>query len=309
MSAATAVGLHARGPGGLLEGTWQPAAPGAPVVLIVPGSGPTDRDGNNPGGVAAGTYQLLAEGLAAHGIASVRVDKRGLFGSRLAASDPNAVTLGDYVDDVGAWIAEIRRRDAAAPIWLLGHSEGGLVALAAAAGAPPDLAGLILAAVPGRPLGEVLREQLAANPANVGIMEEALATLAHLERGERVEAVSPVLRPLFRPEVQGFLASMLRVDPVSLIARLRVPVLILQGGRDIQVGRADAEALHRANPAARLVLLPEANHVFKAVASDDRAANVAAYRDPALPLAPGTVAAIVAAVEGAPRSVSGRSRW
>ncbi|WP_197093218.1 alpha/beta hydrolase [Methylobacterium aquaticum] len=102
MPIKAAVGMHARGPSGLLEGTWQPAAPGAPVVLILPGSGPTDRDGNNPGGVAAGTYRLLAEGLAARGIASLRVDKRGMYGSRLAAADPNAVTLGDYVDDVRA---------------------------------------------------------------------------------------------------------------------------------------------------------------------------------------------------------------
>ena len=142
MPSTTAVGIHARGPGGLLEGTWQPATPGAPVVLMIPGSGPTDRDCNNPGGVAAGTYRLLAEGLAASGIASLRVDKRGMYGSRRAAADPNAVTLDDYVNDAQAWLAEIRRRDPAAPVWLLGHSEGGLVALAAA-GTAPDLAGLV----------------------------------------------------------------------------------------------------------------------------------------------------------------------
>ncbi|AWN49119.1 alpha/beta hydrolase [Methylobacterium terrae] len=300
MASAQAIEIHARGPGGLLEGTWQPASAGAPVVLIVPGSGPTDRDGNNPGGVAAGTYRLLADALGARGIASLRIDKRGMYGSRPAASDANAVTLGDYVDDVRAWIAAIRARDAAAPVWLLGHSEGGLVALAAAAGGMSDLAGLILAAVPGRPLGAVLREQLAANPANAVIMDEALAILARLEGGERVEAVSPVLLSLFRPEVQGFLISLMRVDPAALIAEVRAPVLILQGERDLQVGRADAEALHRANPASRLALLPEANHVFKAVAPDDRAANIAAYRDPGLPLAPGTVEAVAAVIEGAP---------
>ena len=297
MPSTTAVGIHARGPGGLLEGTWQPATPGAPVVLMIPGSGPTDRDGNNPGGVAAGTYRLLAEGLAASGIASLRVDKRGMYGSRRAAADPNAVTLDDYVNDAQAWLAEIRRRDPAAAVWLLGHSEGGLVALAAA-GTAPDLAGLILVAVPGRPLGAVLREQLAANPANAVIMPEALDILSHLERGERVESVSPLLLPLFRPAVQGFLISMLRIDPAALVATVRRPVLILQGERDIQVGPADAEALHRANPDSRLVLLPLANHVLKPVASDDRAANIAAYRDPALPLAAGAVEAVAAMVGG-----------
>ncbi|MGF3022388.1 alpha/beta hydrolase [Methylobacterium aquaticum] len=296
MPIKAAVGMHARGPSGLLEGTWQPAAPGAPVVVILPGSGPTDRDGNNPGGVAAGTYRLLAEGLAARGIASLRVDKRGMYGSRLAAADPNAVTLGDYVDDVQAWIAEICRRDAMAPIWLLGHSEGGLVALSA--GGAPDLAGLILAAVPGRPLGAVLREQLAANPANAGLMPEALDILAHLERGERVETVSPILLPLFRPAVQGFLISLLRIDPAAMMAEMRVPVLILQGTRDIQVGRADADALHRANKAARLAILADVNHVLKLVGSNDRAANIATYRDPDLPLAAGVIEAVAAMVGG-----------
>lgn len=297
MPATIAVGIHARGPGGLLEGTWHPAVPGAPVVLIIPGSGPTDRDGNSPGGVAASTYRLLAEGLSASGIASLRVDKRGMYGSQFAAADPNAVTLHDYVDDVRAWIAEIRQRDAAAPVWLLGHSEGGLVALEAA-GTAPDLAGLILVAVPGRPLGAVLREQLAANPANADIMPEALDVLSHLERGERVETMSPILLPLFRPAVQGFLISLLQVDPAALVARVQRPVLILQGGRDIQVGEADAEALHRACPRSRLILLANTNHVLKPVASDDRAANIAAYRDPDLPLAAGVIEAIATTVAG-----------
>jgi uncharacterized protein len=170
--------------------------------------------------------------------------------------------------------------------------------VALSAGGAPDLAGLILAAVPGRPLGAVLREQLAANPANAGLMPEALDILAHLERGERVETVSPILLPLFRPAVQGFLISLLRIDPAAMMAEMRVPVLILQGTRDIQVGRADADALHRANKAARLAILADVNHVLKLVGSNDRAANIATYRDPDLPLAAGVIEAVAAMVGG-----------
>jgi fermentation-respiration switch protein FrsA (DUF1100 family) len=78
-------------------------------------------------------------------------------------------------------------------------------------------------------------------------------------------------------------------------------VLILQGRRDIQVGVADAERLKEAAPKAELVLLPDANHVLKTVASDDPRANVAAYADPALPLAQGVVEAIATFVAAASR--------
>jgi pimeloyl-ACP methyl ester carboxylesterase len=162
--AAVQTEIHAPGPNGSLTGTvLTPDFTKGPVVLVVPGSGPIDRDGNASNAVRASTYRLLAEGLATHGIASVRIDKRGLYGSRAAVSDPNSVTIGDYADDVKTWISVIRRRTAAPCVWVLGHSEGGLVALAAAQTAS-DLCGLILVSTAGRPLGAVLREQLRANP-------------------------------------------------------------------------------------------------------------------------------------------------
>lgn len=71
-------------------------------MLIIPGSGPTDRDGNNLLGVKASTYRLLAHELAAKGVSSVRIDKRGMFASAAAVPDANAVTMKDYVRDTNA---------------------------------------------------------------------------------------------------------------------------------------------------------------------------------------------------------------
>jgi hypothetical protein len=95
--------IEAPGPLAPLKGTLL-GSEGVPraTVLIIPGSGPTDRDGNNPMGVAAAPYRLLAEALTKRGVATVRIDKRGMFGSRAAIADGNAVTIADYAAGVGA---------------------------------------------------------------------------------------------------------------------------------------------------------------------------------------------------------------
>lgn len=297
--------LQAPGPFGPLSGTFERAAkPDAPVMLIIPGSGPVDRDGDSPAGVAAAPYRLLAEGLARQDVATVRIDKRGMFGSRTAIPDPNHVTIDDYATDVAAWIGVLRTRTGAGCVWLLGHSEGGLVALVAARRSLP-VCGLVLVSAPGRPLGAIIRSQLRANPANASILPEALSALQSLEAGRHVDAarLSPPLMPLFRPAVQSALISELALDPAMLIANLRLPILILQGERDLQIGPDDARRLADANRTATLDLLPDVNHVLKTVHSDDRAANIATYADPTLPLAPGIVDRIAAFVAG-----SGRSR-
>lgn len=285
---------------GTLEGTL---AQGTPAVLIVPGSGPTDRDGNSPLGVAAQTYKLLAEGLAQRGIASVRIDKRGMFGSAAAVPDPNDVTVDDYVADIESWADTISRESGGQCVWLLGHSEGGLMAMAAAASDPSRYCGLLLVASVGVNAAEVIRTQLAANPANAPILPQVDTIIAKLKAGESVplDQMHPGLIPLFGPEVQGFVGSMFRQEPTELIAAHDLPVLILNGRADLQTPASDAQALASARPDARLVLLDGVNHVLKQVPDDSRAANIAAYSDPDLPLAPVVVDAIAqfVAEEGA----------
>ena len=304
--------LTAAGPMGPLAGTLTlpgetgPLPQDRPVFLIVPGSGPTDRDGNSPLGITAAPYRLLAEALAERGYPSVRIDKRGMFGSAGAIADPNAVTIADYGDDLRAWTAAIRERlpveDGTRCIIPIGHSEGGLVALAAL-GRIPEACGLILIASIGRPLDAVIREQLRTNPANAPFLQEAEAALASLRRGERVDAgtLNPALRPLFGAELQGFLIDAMSHDPVDLAAQVARPMLVVQGTRDLQVGVADARMLADAAPHATLSLLPDVNHVLKIVDSDDPAANLATYADPNLPIAPSVVTAIADFVAGMTR--------
>jgi pimeloyl-ACP methyl ester carboxylesterase len=269
---------------GDLHGVLLSPRKNAPVVLIVPGSGPTDRDGNNPLGVKTNSYKLLAEGLAEEGIATVRVDKRGLFASA-AAGDPNAVTVEDYANDYRAWIDAIREQTGRKCVWLLGHSEGALMVSAAAEGRK-DVCGLILVAGMGRKMGDVLREQLKANPANAPLLDQAFAAIADLEAGRHVDTsgMHPALMPLFAPQVQDFLISVFAADPVDLVKRARVKTLVVQGATDLQITEEDARLLNDA-PRTRLELIRGMNHVLKK-APEDRAANLATYADPSLPLHP-----------------------
>lgn len=290
---ATPQEISAPGPRGDLHGTLIPPAAGQPVILILPGSGPTDRDGNSPMGVRAASYRLLAEALAARGIGTARIDKRGIGGSAGAVADPSAITVADYAADTRRWITAVRERTGRDCVWIAGHSEGGLVALVTAQ-QPAGICGVILIAAPGRPIGAILRAQLRANPANAPLLEQGLGAIDRMEAGARVDTpgLHPALQGLFASQVQNYLIDLMRHDPAALAARLSVPLLIVQGDADLQVGTADAQRLHDARPGATMALLPGVNHVLKAASADDARANLATYGDPALPIAPAVTDAV-----------------
>lgn len=257
------------------------------VAVIIAGSGPTDRDGNSPMGVAGATYRLLAEGLAEQGIATVRYDKRGIAGSAAAATAEADLRFGQLADDAAGWArlaAETTGKECA---WLIGHSEGALVAEVAARDAE-GICGLVLLAGAGRPAGVVIREQLASVPEP--LKTEAFATLSELEAGRTADG-PPALAALFRTSVQPYLISWLTLDPAALLAAYPGPVMIGQGTTDLQITMTDAEALAAARPDATFVRWDGVNHVLK-IAPADRAANIATYADPAQPLAPGVVDAV-----------------
>ena len=290
--------LSAPGPQGPLAGTHVDAGQASPVVLILPGSGPTDRDGNNPMGVTAAPYRQLAEALAKRGISSVRIDKRGLFGSKAAIADPNKVTIAAYAADTHAWVTSIRTATGAECVWVLGHSEGALIALAS--GQRPDgICGVITVSGAGRKLGAVMREQLQANPANAPILVPALETIAALETGKTVDtaALPAPLQPLFNAAVQPYYIDMFAQDPAEYAAALTVPLLIVQGDKDIQVAIEDAKVLANAQPQAKVAILPDVNHVLKPFTGDDRGANLATYADSSLAIAPSVVDAVAGFVK------------
>lgn len=257
-------------------------------VLMIAGSGPTDRDGNGPG-LATDLYRRIAEGLAAAGHAVLRYDKRGVGGSRAAARREEDLSFPVMEADARLALRSLAARAEVRGVVPLGHSEGAMIATRLACS--EAVAGLVLMAAPGRPLGVVLMEQLAAAGLPPELMAQSERILAALARGEAAADVPPALASLFRPSVQPYLASVIGVDPARDLAAVGVPTLILAGGRDLQTGESDLAALEAARPNARVVRLAAANHVLKP-APADRAGNVAVYADRAAPLDPGVMPAL-----------------
>ena len=286
---------------GTLHGTLlQPRSSGPlPVVLLIAGSGPTDRDGNNPAGGHNDSLKRLAQALARYGIASLRYDKRGVAASRAATPDERDLSVERYVADAVAWSRLLKADPAFDRLILLGHSEGALLrvlgvavgqgasfvrALIASLAAPQAGAdALVSIAGSARPIDQVLREQLHSRlPPRLLLQSHEL--LDALLAGQRRNDVPDELKVLFRPSVQPYLISLFRQNPGEAFARLRIPALIVQGTHDIQVGVTDARALKAYKEDAELVLVEGMNHALRIVPLDLRA-QLASYDNPRLPLA------------------------
>jgi hypothetical protein len=251
------------------------------VVLVLAGSGPTDRDGNSSLGLRTDAYRLIAAALAARGIASLRYDKRGV-GKSGVEFDPATTVIDDFAADALAVANRLRADPRFSTLALLGHSEGGLLALMIAERAAPDV--LLLVATPGRPLAVVLREQLAQR-LDPRAMNDVDRLLDAVRRGASPDPVPAPLAPLFAPTVRAFLRSALDLDPLPLARAAKARVAIVQGAFDAQVTPVDARLLADARPDATLTILPTMNHVLKAEPSI--AMPQASYSDPSRPLAPG----------------------
>ena len=253
-----------------------------PVVILIAGSGPTDMDGNSP--VIKGknnSLKYLAEGLAGYGIASLRFDKRGIASSAAAGKEESKLVFEDYVNDVIAWIDYLARDQRFSGISVAGHSEGSLIGMLACQ-SRPKVKGFVSLAGAGRPAYEILEEQVSSQPDM--IKKEVASINASLRAGRQVGDISAYMQALFRPSVQPYLISWYKYNPQEVIASLKMPVLIIQGEKDIQVSVNDAELLKKARPDAELLLINTMNHVLKDCDTMDMQKQMVTYGDPALPV-------------------------
>ncbi len=264
---------------------------GVPGIVLIAGSGPTDRDGNSGLGLQTDLLKQIAQRLAQEGIASLRYDKRGVGGSVMSAQDQ--AHLADYaawenfVGDAAAALHDLQQQPGvdARRTGFLGHSEGGLIALQAAqqtsASHPPSL--LVLASTAGRTYDAVINEQLTrvlklqgATPAQTDYFlsknREIAATIKRT--GVVPDDVPPGLAALYPPYIGKFYRSVQAANPATLAAQFSGPVLVIQGQKDVQVSaERDLPVLKaalgsRTRSAYQVSLIPNASHNLKLVTSE-----------------------------------------
>ncbi len=248
------------------------------VVLIIAGSGPTDRNGNNPI-MTNNSLIMLAKELQKNGIASVRYDKRGIGESKNSGLQESDLRFEHYVKDVEDWVELLKENDRFSEIIVLGHSEGSLIGMIASQ--KNEVEKFISVAGAGISAGDIIRQQLKAQPPVV--LNQSLPIIEKLENGEIEENVPQMLYSLFRPSVQPYMISWFKYDPQKEIAKLDKPVLIIQGTTDIQVSVSDADKLALANKKSQKKIIEGMNHILKE-AEADRQKNIQTYSMPDLPL-------------------------
>lgn len=263
------------------------------VVLVIAGSGPTDRDGNSTIPVHTDAYKLLAAALAGRGIATVRFDKRGIGKSAAAGLSEDRLRFDDYVEDAVDWIAKIRADGRFGRVAIAGHSEGSLVGMIAAARTPVDA--FISLDGAGRPAADILRAQLSdrlrTSPALLAASKRIIDSLV---AGKTTNDVPTELAQVFRPSVQPYIISWFRYDPAAELRKVRGRIAIVQGAADLQVPVEDAKLLAAAVPSATLVIVPGMSHVLKHVtdSADLQQQIQTVYSDPSLPLEPAVPRAV-----------------
>lgn len=271
--------------GTLTRPTGDRSVPGA---LIIAGSGPVDRNGNLPSARNNGLQQL-AHALAARGVATLRIDKRGVAESTQAGPDESDLRFSTYVDDACRWLDFLQKEPLIDRCALIGHSEGALIAILAAQRSKISL--LVLLAGLGRGAGRAIFDQLQAAGLPDALLGSAQRTLWALEQGQTVGDSAPELNALFRPSIQPYLISWLALDPTVELAKVQVPAFVVHGTNDLQVNPTEGDMLAGANPQARSIVISGMNHILK-LAPLDRSANLATYNDPNLPIAEELVKAV-----------------
>ncbi len=240
-----------------------------PVALLIAGSGPTDHDGNGPG-IEPATLKKLSEQLAARKIATLRYDKRGAGGWKPEFGRPEDFRFKDFVDDAVALASYLRSSGNFSKVVLIGHSEGGLVAILAARRTPVDR--LVLLTTSARRQGDLLKAQLEKTvPSDV--LKPIVAAIDAIMAGKTVDPPPPGLS--MPPPMQPGIASAFLEDPIAPLKLIEQPTLLVGGGRDRQVARLDFDGLAAASPSAKTLWLPNMNHVLVDVT--DEADDLAAY--------------------------------
>ena len=263
-----------------IEGTLLAASNKQKIVIIIAGSGPTDRDGNSVAGVNSNTYRLLASALQKSNIASFRYDKRGIAKSAYKNFREKDLVFDDYINDAKEIFGYLKDSLGYKQIYFAGHSEGSLIAMIAAQ--QTKTKGYISLSGAGRPINLIVTEQIAAQYPAMVKQTDSLFNI--LKINGRIDSVPKSLMVIFRPSVQPYMVCWMKYDPAAEIKKLQIPILILQGSCDVQVKKTEADYLYNANNKASLKVIDGMTHTLKNAKAGCDDKDLQTYHDPSLPL-------------------------
>lgn len=255
-----------------------------PVALFIAGSGATDRNCNQLPQMVCNSFKMLSDSLNKYGIATLCYDKR-LIAKSVSKQTEDELRFEHYVEDAKGWIDLLSQDSRFSEVIVFGHSEGSLIGMIAYAN-NPKVSKYISIAGAGVSADEILKEQLLNQLAgNQGFKNQIWHYIDELKQGNLLENVPQNLYVFFRPSVQPYMISWFKYNPQEEIAKLNIPVLILQGSMDIQVSEEEAELLYEGNPTAKKVIIQNMNHVLKNSESTDMSEQVKdSYNNPKSPV-------------------------
>ncbi len=247
-----------------------------PLVIIIPGSGPTDRNGNT-GMVQNNSLKFLAEGLRDKNIATYRFDKSALAWLKIDGFKEEDGSFDDFIADAKSVVNYFKNSNNYSKIIIAGHSQGSLVGMIAAS---ENTNAFISIAGSGRSIDQILIEQIGKQAPT--LVEETTTAFEKLKKGEKAENTNPMLASILRPSAQTFLISWIKYNPQTEIKKLTIPTLIINGSKDIQVPISDAELLNASNSRSEIKIIKNMNHIFKEITDDSQ--NIPSYTNPELPI-------------------------
>ncbi|APY07658.1 alpha/beta hydrolase [Winogradskyella sp. J14-2] len=232
------------------------------LAIIIAGSGPTDRNGNQ-NFLKNNSLKKLAENLTNSGIASFRYDKRVVKQIRQGNVDKDMM-FDDFVNDAKDVINYFKEKETYSKIYVIGHSQGSLVGMLAS---KENVDGFISLAGAGQNIGDVIVDQVTNMAPKLG--EEAQKVVDKLKKGETTTDYPQALVSVFNVDIQPFMMNWMQYNPTEVINELKIPVLIVNGTKDLQVSEDEAKLLKEANEKAQLQIIENMNHVFLEIKGDD----------------------------------------
>ncbi|CAM1368197.1 conserved protein of unknown function [Tenacibaculum soleae] len=266
-----------------LPGTLSFTKDKTPLIIWIHGSGGVDRNGNQPQYI-----KQFREAVNKQNIAFFSYDKRTANKNNIIFLK-QGVLFNDFVLDAKKVVNHFKNDKRFTKIILVGHSQGSLVAMLAL----KDVEKYISIAGTGETIDKTLIKQVTKQNEYFGKLTEKY--LKELKETGQIKNIDLNLRSLFAPQNQPFLSSWIALNPLKEIKKVKIPTLIINGNKDLQVQVTDAENLKKSKPNASLVIIDNMNHVLKDIQKEEN--NIKSYYSADFPLSEKLIETIVSFVK------------